>query len=266
MLQYMKKISMLLAILLCLGCGSAENLQINDMSVFEDRVQEELAYFLELYDESEAWKTDAVLLDDTEYVWVGETREMLNRFFADTYDLDISERTARIEVYASTNLPETLGGFSDGENHVYINQSEIERVPERMPQLLLHEMLHALGIDFYWDESGMISTGFFEGATEAAVQMIMEACGHTYEDFSGYGEVMLYAEQILRADPALIFDLVQGDECDIAHRIDAHTGEGCGQILLECALLLSTGPDAPEIGENCALIAQEYAVNRGNDQ
>lgn len=261
MLQYIKKLSMLLAILLCFGCGFAENLQINDMSVYEDRIQEELAYFLELYAESDTWKADAVLLDDVEYAWIGESRELLNRFFADTYDLDISERTARIEVYASKNLPETIGGFSDGENHVYINQDEIERVPERMTQILLHEMLHALGIDFYWDESGMLSNGFFEGATEAAVQIILENYGYSYEDFSGYDEVMLYADQIVRSDLMLIFDLVQGDECDIVHRIDMHTSEGCGQILLECSLLLSTGPDAPEIGENCALIAQEYAKN-----
>lgn len=262
MKRYLQKtVLIFLTAILCLADSLAEDLQLNDMSAHEESVQEDLQYSMELYAESDAWKTGAVLLNEAEYTWVGETREMLNRYFADTYDLDISPKTANIEVYVSNNLPEWIGGFSDGEGHVYINRNEIERVPERMLQILTHEMVHALGVDFYGDESGMLSNGFFEGVTEAAVQIVLETCGHPYEDFSGYDEVRTYGEQILHADPMLIFDFIEGNEHNIAHRIDVFTGEGCGRILLECELLLSTGPDAPEIAENCALIVQKYAEN-----
>lgn len=262
MKRCLRRIALLLWTVTLCAMGTAEELPLNDMAVYEDRVQEELQYFEELYDECDGWKVGATLLDEAEYAWIGETRELLNRYFADTYQLDVSQKTAGIEVYTSTNLPESIGGFSDGENHVYLNQSEIERVPERMLQTLTHEMLHALGVDFYWDESGMLSNGFFEGATEAAVQIVLEAYDYPYEDYTGYDEVRIYAAQILQADPTLIFDLAKGVERDIAGRIDALAGDGCGKTLLKCSLLLSTGPDAPEIGENCALIAQKYAEKR----
>ena len=64
----------------------------------------------------------------------------------------------------------------------------------------------------------------------------------------------------------LLFDLVEGSERNIAQRIDARVGEGWGQVLLECELLLSTGPDAAEIGENCTLILQRYAENMGAEE
>lgn len=252
---------LLLIALICLVCGLSEEVQLNDMSAYADRVQEELAYFQETYAESDGWKTGAALLDEAEYGWISEARELLNRYFMDAYGLDVSRRTAEIEVYASENLPEVVDGFCDGANHVYLNRAEIERVPERMLHILTHEMLHALGVDFYGDESGMLSNGFFEGLTEAATKIILESYGYGYEDFSGYDEVRIYGEQVLRADPMLLFDLVDGSEINIARRIDALACEGWGQILLECELLLSTGPDAPEIGENCALILQRYAEN-----
>ncbi|MGN0185970.1 MAG: hypothetical protein ACI4AL_12700 [Aristaeellaceae bacterium] len=260
MIRKLRRSALLLLIaLLCLACGLSEEVQLNDMSAYADRVQEELTYFQETYAESDGWKAGAVLLDEAEYGWIGEARELLNRYFMDAYGLDISRRTAGIEVYASENLPEVVDGFSDGENHVYFNRGEIERVPERMLHILTHEMLHALGVDFYADENGMLSNGFFEGLTEAATKRILESCGSDYEDFSGYDEVRIYGEQALQADPMLLLDLVEGSERNIAHRIDARVGEGWGQVLLECELLLSTGPDAAEIGENCTLILQRYA-------
>lgn len=152
---------LLLIALLCLACGLSEEVQLNDMSAYADRVQEELAYFQETYAESDGWKAGAILLDEAEYGWIGEARELLNRYFMDAYGLDASRRTAGIEVYASENLPEVVDGFCDGENHVYLNPGEIERVPERMLHILTHEMLHALGVDFYADENGMLSNGFF---------------------------------------------------------------------------------------------------------
>lgn len=261
-----KFVLLLLSVLMCLPGGLAEDVQLNDMSSEAERVQEELAYFQELYAESGTWKTGAVLLDETEYAWIGEARELLNRYFADTYDLDVSQKGANIEVYASENLPEGIAGFSDGANHVYINRGEIERVPERMLHILLHEMVHALGVDFYGDASGMLSNGFFEGITEAVTKTVLEEGGYTYEDFTGYDEVQLYAEPLLQADAALISDLVQGNEGDVAKRIDAHAGEGSGRILLECELLLSTGPETAEIGENCAWIVQKYAQNMRKNQ
>lgn len=264
MIRKLRRSALLLLIaLLCLACGLSEEVQLNDMSAYADRVQEELAYFQETYAESDGWKAGAVLLDEAEYGWIGESRELLNRYFMDAYGVDVSRRTAEIEVYASENLPEVVDGFCDGENHVYLNRGEIERVPERMLHILTHEMLHALGVDFYADENGMLSNGFFEGLTEAATKRILESYGHAYEDFSGYDEVRVYGEQALQADPMLLLDLVEGSEHNIARRIDARVGEGCGRVLLECELLLSTGPDSAEIGENCALILQRYAESMG---
>ena len=267
MIRKLRRSALLLLIaLLCLACGLSEEVQLNDMSAYADRVQEELAYFQEMYDESDGWKAGAVLLDEAEYGWISDARELLNRYFMDAYGLDVSQMTAEIEVYASENLPEVVDGFSDGENHVYLNPGEIERVPERMLHILTHEMLHALGVDFYGDESGMLSNGFFEGLTEAATKRILETYGYAYEDFSGYDEVRIYGDQVLQADPMLLCDLVEGSERNIARRIDAGAGEGCGQVLLECELLLSTGPDASEIGENCTLILQRYAESMGVEE
>ena len=267
MIRHLRKSALLLMItLLCLTCGLSEEAQLNDMSAYADRVQEELAYFQETYDESDGWKVGAVLLDEAEYGWISDARELLNRYFLDVYGLDVSQRTAEIEVYASENLPEVVDGFSDGENHVYLNPGEIERAPERMLHILTHEMLHALGVDFYADENGMLSNGFFEGLTEAATKRILETYGYAYEDFSGYDEVQIYGDQVLQADPMLLCDLVEGSERNIARRIDAGAGEGCGRVLLECELLLSTGPDAPEIGENCTLILQRYAESMGVEE
>lgn len=251
--------SILLLVLACMPQGLAKDAQLHDMSAYADRVQEELGYFQEMYVDSDAWKTGAALLEEAEYPWVAEARELLNRYFAQAYSLDVSQRTAGIEVYASENLPENIAGFSDGEGCVYINRGEIERVPERMLHILLHEMIHALGVDFYGDESGMLANGFFEGVTEAATKAVLEGCGYEYEDFSGYDEVLIYGEQLLQADAALVFELVEGNERDVARRIDARAGEGCGRMLLECELLLSTGPEGAEIGENCQRIIWRYA-------
>ena len=267
MIRKLRRSTLLLLIaLLCLACGLSEEVQLNDMSAYADRVQEEQAYFQETYAESDGWKVGAVLLGEAEYGWIGEARELLNCYFMDAYGLDVSQMTAEIEVYASENLPEVVDGFCDGEKHVYLNSGEIERVPERMLHILTHEMLHALGVDFYADENGMLSNGFFEGLTEAATKRILESYGYTYEDFSGYDEVRIYGEEALLADPMLLFDLVEGSERNIAQRIDARVGEGWGQVLLECELLLSTGPDAAEIGENCTLILQRYAENMGAEE
>lgn len=262
MIRKLRKIALpALVALICLSAAFAEDVKLHDMSAYADRVREEMEYFQEMYAESDAWKAGAVLLEEAEYPWVAEARELLNRYFAETYDLDASEKTAKIEVYASENLPETIAGFSDGEGCVYINRGEIERVPERMLHILLHEMIHALGVDFYGDESGMLANGFFEGVTEAATKAVLESCGYEYEDFSGYDEVFIYGEQLLQADAALVLDLVEGNERDVAKRIDARAGEGCGRTLLECELLLSTGPEGAQIGENCQRILQSYAEN-----
>ncbi len=262
MMRYLRRLALILLLAIaCMLSGFAEDAQLHDMSAYADRVREELGYFQEMYVDSGAWKTGAVLLEEAEYTWVAEARELLNRYFAQTYALDVSQKTAGIEVYVSENLPENIAGFSDGENRVYINRGEIERVPERMLHILLHEMIHALGVDFYEDESGMLANGFFEGVTEAATKAVLESCGYEYEDFSGYDEVLIYGEQLLQADAALIFDLVEGNERNVAKRIDARAGEGCGRMLLECELLLSTGPEGAEIGENCQRIIWHYAEN-----
>lgn len=262
MMRKLRKFTLLLlSMLMCLPGSLAEDAQLNDMSSYAERVQEELGYFQALYAESDGWKTGAVLLDEAEYAWIGEAREVLKRYFADAHALDVSQKAAKIEVYASANLSDGIAGFSDGENHVYINRGEIERVPERMLHILLHEMIHALGVDFYGDASGMLANGFFEGMTEAVTKAALEESGYAYEDFTGYDEVQLYAEPILQADAALISDLLQGNEGDVAKRIDALAGEGSGRILLECELLLSTGPEGEEIGDNCAKIVRRYAEN-----
>ena len=91
------------------------------MSAYADRVQEELAYFQETYDESDGWKAGAFLLDEAEYGWISDARELLNRYFMDAYGLDVSQRTAEIEVYASENLPEVVDGFSDGALPLFID-------------------------------------------------------------------------------------------------------------------------------------------------
>lgn len=263
MMRNLRRIALLaLIVFICLSAAFAEDAQLHDMSAYADRVQEELGYFQEMYVGSDAWKTGAALLEEAEYPWVAEARELLNRYFTETYDLNVSEKTACIEVYVSENLPEMIAGFSDGEGCVYINRGEIERVPERMLHILLHEMIHALGVDFYWDESGMLANGFFEGVTEAATKAVLESCGYEYEDFTGYDDVLIYGEQLLQADAALIFDLVEGNERDVAKRIDARAGEDCGRTLLECELLLSTGPEGAEIGENCQRIVWRYAENQ----
>lgn len=247
-------------VLLLLGAAGAQDLKLHDMQPFEARVHEEMEYLEECYQESPSWTQDAVLLDELQHPWIDEARDLLIRYFADVYALDVSDTVNAIEVYASVRMGGVIAGFSDGTGKVYIDQGEIERVPERMLHILLHEMLHALGVDFYGDASGMLANGFYEGLTEAATQMVLERYDYTYEDFSGYTEVKDYGEHFLRADAEILKLLVQNSQCDIAARIDAKLGAGVGKILLECELLLSTGPDAQEIGENCDAILQGYAV------
>lgn len=242
--------------------ANAQDLQLHDMHIFEARVHEEMAYLEECYQESSSWTQDAILLEETQYPWIDEARTLLIRYFTDVYNLDIADTVNEIEVYAAPGMSDVISGFSDGGGGVYINQGEIERVPERMLHILLHEMLHALGVDFYGDANGMLANGFYEGLTEAATQTILEHYNYTYEDFSGYSEVKDYGKRFLQADAEVLKLLVENSQFGIAAHIDAKLGTGVGKILLECELLLSTGPDAQEIGENCDRILQEYENNK----
>lgn len=250
-----------LAIFFLFSCAEAtSSLPLHDMTADEPRFQENMDYMQELYAESEDWKAQIEPLSETDYPWIDESRQLLIQYYADRYAMDISESVNAIQVYSSASLPETIAGFSDGAGNVYISASEIERVPERMLHTLLHELVHAIGVDFYADASGLLSNGFYEGLTEALTLDILKSEGdsNSIEEYSAYDEVLPYSELFLQADPELAALLVESADFDIAARIDEKLGAGTGDILLKCEFLLALGPDTDEVMENCDLIVHAY--------
>ena len=176
----------------------------------------------------------------------------------------MSEKMKEIEIWTSDAIPETIGGFSDGTGKIFLNQEDLEQYKEndaRMRHTVLHEMIHAVGVDFYNDKNGLRSNAFYEGLTEALTKAVIEEAGETYEDTSTYGDLAIYSGKIMEADSQLVADLVNGKENDIATRIDRRLGAGVGKELLDAQSLIafSYWEDGAAVYENCERIADAYA-------
>ncbi|NCB91808.1 MAG: hypothetical protein EOM40_04445 [Clostridia bacterium] len=230
-------------------------LELNDMSSYEEDLNEEIEWNEEKLGESASWIESAQAITETDYAWVSEAKDVLIQYFADTYQQDISGKVNAIETYAA-DMDEVLYGFSDGTGKVYFNRNDIES--DDMFHVCIHEMIHALGIDFYEDKSGLMSNAFFEGYTEKLTEIILTKYGYPYEEVSSYGDLTTYAQTILECDESLLTDIVIEEKYDIAGRIDRILGEGAGENLLKAEMLIAIGVEAPEIGENCNTIISAY--------
>ena len=242
----------------------ANQLQLNDLSMYEEGLQEDLEGMQELYNESARWKEAGVPLEESDYSWISDARELLTHYFQKTYRVDLSEQVEKIEVWTSDAIPETIGGFSDGTGKIFLPQEEMEQYEQdetRMCHTTLHEMIHAVGVDFYNDKSGLRSSAFYEGLTEALTKAVIEDAGEGYEDISTYGTLLIYSGKIMEADPQLVVDLVSGKENDIAARIDKRLGTGTGKELLDAQSLIefSYWDEGSAVYENCERITDAYA-------
>ena len=231
---------------------------LNDLSGHEKELEEEIQYLNESFDESPQWKEGAYVLSEEEYPWVREARDILIKYLKGEYRLDISEKVNEIEVYTSPNVPVFLYGFYDGTGKVFMNKSDINKEYEVIMYLVLHEMVHAVGVDFYNDKSGMKSNALYEGLAEALTKRIIEASGYVYDGTSAYEELRVYGEKILEADVDLIPEVAEGKETDIVTRIDEKLGEGAGEALLEAAVLLGSRTEDEKVRENCDIITEAY--------
>lgn len=234
-------------------------LELNDLSNYDASLQEELQWQEESLEESEEWKSAAYLLEEQNYSWVGETEVLLEKYFSERYDIDVSEKTDALEVFASPAIPEVLAGFSDGTGNVYINERDLEKSADKLLHYTLHEMVHALGVDFYKDKSGMLSNAFYEGVTEALTKDILKTYDYDSENaVSAYDIFVSYAEKILEEDENYLTDLLSESEHDIASRIDKKAGSDTGKNFLEALTLLASGEEDEKITENCDTILQAY--------
>ena len=234
-------------------------LELNDLSNYDASLQEELQWQEESLEESDEWKSAAYLLDEENYSWVGESEVLLENYFSEKYDIDISEKTDALEVFASPAIPEVLAGFSDGTGKVYINERDLEKSADKLLHYTLHEMVHALGVDFYKDKSGILSNAFYEGVTEALTKDILKTYDYASENaVSAYDILVSYAEKILEEDENYLTDLLSESEHDIASRIDEKAGSDTGKNFLEALTLLASGEEDEKITENCDTILQAY--------
>lgn len=234
-------------------------LELNDLSDYDASLQEELQWQEESLEESEEWKSAAYLLDEQNYSWVGEAEVLLEKYFSEKYDIDISEKTDALEVFASPAIPEVLAGFSDGTGKVYINERDLEKSADKLLHYTLHEMVHALGVDFYKDKSGMLSNAFYEGVAEALTKDILKTYDYDSENaVSAYDIFVSYAEKILKGDENYLTDLLSESEHGIASRIDEKAGSDTGKNFLEALTLLASGEEDEKITENCDTILQAY--------
>lgn len=239
-------------------------LQLKDLSMYAESLQEDLDEMQDLYTESVQWEDAGTPLEESDYSWIFEARELLVNYFQKTYQVDLSEKMKEIEIWTSDAIPETIGGFSDGTGKIFLNQEDLEQYKEndaRMRHTVLHEMIHAVGVDFYNDKNGLRSNAFYEGLTEALTKAVIEEAGETYEDTSTYGDLAIYSGKIMEEDSQLVADLVNGKENDIATRIDRRLGAGVGKELLDAQSLIafSYWEDGAAVYENCERIADAYA-------
>lgn len=239
-------------------------LQLNDLSMYAESLQEDLDEMQDLYTESVQWEDAGTPLEESDYSWIFEARELLVNYFQKTYQIDLLEKMKEIEIWTSDAIPETIGGFSDGTGKIFLNQEDLEQYKEddaRMRHTVLHEMIHAVGVDFYNDTNGLRSNAFYEGLTEALTKAVLEDAGEAYEDTSTYGDLAVYSGKVIEADPQLVVDLVSGAEDNIAARIDRKLGVGIGKELLDAQSLLafSYWDDSSVVYENCERIADAYA-------
>ena len=234
------------------------------MSMYAESLQEDLDEMQDLYTESVQWEDAGTPLEESDYSWIFEARELLVNYFQKTYQIDLLEKMKEIEIWTSDAIPETIGGFSDGTGKIFLNQEDLEQYKEddaRMRHTVLHEMIHAVGVDFYNDTNGLRSNAFYEGLTEALTKAVLEDAGEAYEDTSTYGDLAVYSGKVIEADPQLVVDLVSGAEDNIAARIDRKLGVGIGKELLDAQSLLafSYWDDSSVVYENCERIADAYA-------
>ena len=234
------------------------SLILHDLSSYEESLQLELEWMEESLEESEQWKESAYLLNVETYPWVTEARELLKTYFSDKYGMDISEKTDGMEVYASPDIPEVLVGFSAGDGNVYINERDLDKEADKLLHYTLHECIHALGVDFYQDESKMLSNAFYEGITETLTQEILKTYGYDEKKASGYEEIVDHVGKILESDPEYLPDMVTESTHDIAGKIDEKLGEGIGKRFLEALTLIGSGEEDEKIEENCDWILDAY--------
>lgn len=249
---------------LSMAGAQASQLQLKDLSMYAEGLQEDLDGMQELYTESVQWEEAGTPLEESDYSWISDAREFLTHYFQKTYQVDLSEKMKEIEVWTSDAIPETIGGFSDGTGKIFLNQEDVEQYGEddaRMCHTVLHEMIHAVGVDFYNDENGLRSNAFYEGLTEALTKAVIEDAGEAYEDTSTYGNLAIYSGKIMEADPQLVVDLVNGKEDNIAARIDKRLGAGVGKELLDAQSLIafSYWEEGAAVYENCERIVDAYA-------
>ena len=249
---------------LSMAGAQASQLQLNDLSMYAESLQEDLDGMQDLYTESVQWEEAGTVLEESDYSWISDARELLTNYFQKTYQVDLAEKMKAIEVWTSDAIPETIGGFSDGTGKIFLNQEDVEQYKEndaRMCHTVLHEMIHAIGVDFYNDKNGLRSNAFYEGLTEALTKAVIEDAGKVYEDTSTYGTLVIYSGKIMESDPRLVVDLVSGKENDIAARIDKRLGAGIGKELLDAQSLIafSYWEEGAVIYENCERIADAYA-------
>lgn len=235
-------------------------LQLKDLSMYAESLQEDLDEMQDLYTESVQWEDAGTPLEESDYSWIFEARELLVNYFQKTYQIDLLEKMQEIEIWTSDAIPETIGGFSDGTGKIFLNQEDLEQYKEddaRMRHTVLHEMIHAVGVD----TNGLRSNAFYEGLTEALTKAVLEDAGEAYEDTSTYGDLAVYSGKVIEADPQLVVDLVSGAEDNIAARIDRKLGVGIGKELLDAQSLLafSYWDDSSVVYENCERIADAYA-------
>ena len=234
------------------------SLTLHDLSSYEESLQSELEWMEESLEESEQWKESAYLLDTETYPWVTESKELLKTYFSDQYGMDISEKTDGMEVYASPDIPEVLVGFSAGDGNVYLNERDLDKEADKLLHYTLHECIHALGVDFYWDKNKMFSNAFYEGITETLTQEILKTYGYDEKKASGYDGIVDHVGKILESDPEYLPDMLKESTHDIAGRIDEKLGEGMGKHFLEALTLIGCGEEDEKIYENCDWILDAY--------
>lgn len=105
-------------------------LQLKDLSMYAESLQEDLDEMQDLYTESVQWEDAGTPLEESDYSWIFEARELLVNYFQKTYQVDLSEKMKEIEIWTSDAIPETIGGFSDGTGKIFLNQEDFEQYKE----------------------------------------------------------------------------------------------------------------------------------------
>ena len=251
-------IAVSIAACVAIACAEAvSTLPLNDLSGYAAKLSEELSWNEDMLLESIAWKEASQRLDESAHIWISEAKDLLAQYFLDIYGENIAEKVASIGIYVCDDMPEFIGGFHGGAGDIYINSRDLDG--GHVLNICLHEMIHALGVDFYEDERGILSNAFYEGCAEALAGRILMEYGYDYEDASTYGELVEYAQIFLECDDHLLTDIIVKEQRDIAGRIDGILEPGAGeQFLTALTLVNGGGSEDRDVLENIEIIVHAY--------